>query len=370
MDPMAGGQLSLGEIVSRLGGELRGDADVLIGRISTLQSARPGDIAFFSHGRYRSHLESTRASAVIVGEADVNATPLPHIVAANPYLYFAQLAQLFSPQAPSVPGVHPSATVAPDVTVSPTAQISAHVHVGQGADIGDNVVIGPGCFIGDGVRIGDHARIGPNVSIYHQCSLGKRAIVHAGAVIGADGFGMALQDGKWLKIPQTGRVIIGDDVEIGANTTIDRGALDDTVIEDGVKLDNQIQIGHNVRIGAHSAFAGCVGVAGSARVGRHCTVGGGAIILGHIEITDHVHISAATLVTKSITTPGNYGGAFPFSGQRKWLRNAAALRNLADLAERIERLEAQTFDASTRQKSKRSRAGQDRNAINKKTREE
>jgi UDP-3-O-[3-hydroxymyristoyl] glucosamine N-acyltransferase len=370
MDAMAGGSLTLGEIVARLGGELSGNADIRIVRVATLQSAGPGEIAFLTHGRYRAQLDSTGASAVIVGKADSKATALPHIVASNPYLYFARLAQLFSPMPPVAPGTHPSATVAADAIVSPRAQISAHVYVGQGVVIGDDAVIGPGCFIGDQARIDSQTRLGPNVSIYHRCSLGKRVIVHAGAVIGADGFGMAMENDKWLKIPQTGRVLIGDDVEIGANTTIDRGALDDTVIEDGVKLDNQIQIGHNVHIGAHSAFAGCVGVAGSARIGRHCTVGGGAIILGHIEIADHVHISAATLVTKSITMPGNYGGAFPFSEQRKWLRNAAELRHLADLAERVERLEAQAVDRSTTRKSRATRAGQSRSTAHKKTRED
>ena len=372
MGPMAVGPLSLGEIVAQLGGELSGDAGTLINRVATLQSACAGDITFLSHRRYRAQLNATRASAVIVGEQDRNTTVLPHIVSQDAYLYFARLARLFSPEPAVIPGIHPSTVIAPDAEISPNAQISANVHVGRGAVICDGVVIAPGCFIGDGAFIDSQTRLGPNVSIYHGCILGKRGIVHAGAVIGADGFGMAMQDGKWLKIPQTGRVIIGDDVEIGANTTIDRGALDDTVIEEGVKLDNQIQIGHNVRIGAHSAFAGCVGVAGSARIGSHCTVGGGAIILGHIEITDDVHISAATLVTKSITVSGNYGGAFPFSEQKRWLRNAAGLRNLGDLAERIGKLEAQAQAgiAPTIQFSRATRSGKSRHATTKKARDD
>jgi len=332
--------MRLDEIVVALGGELFGDGSTCIRRVATLQSAGPGDIAFLSQKRYRPLLRSTRASALILASSEKDATTLPRIICEDPYLYFAQVSQLFSPAEQVTPGIHPSAVVEAGAIIDPAAQIGAGAYVGHMARIGRHTVVGPGCFIGDDVVVGDNGRLHANVSIYHRCLLGSRAIIHSGVVIGADGFGMALKDGVWVKIPQTGRVIIGDDVEIGANTTIDRGALDDTVIEDGVKLDNQIQIGHNVRIGAHSALAGCVGIAGSARIGRRCTLGGGAIVLGHLEIADDVHVSAASLITKSIPKAGRYAGAYPFGEHRKWMRSAAALRHLDELVKRVEVLES------------------------------
>ncbi|MGC2517965.1 MAG: UDP-3-O-(3-hydroxymyristoyl)glucosamine N-acyltransferase [Burkholderiales bacterium] len=329
----------LGEIAAQLGGELVGDPDTLIRSIATLQSAGPGDLAFLSHARYRRQLRATRAAAVVLAHAERDATSLPRILCGDPYVYFARVAQLLHPQTRPAPGVHPAAVIDAGATVPASAAVGPGCHVGRGVRLGENVVIGPGCCLGEGVEIGDGSRLHASVTVYQRCAVGKRAVIHAGAVIGSDGFGMALDDGRWIKIPQTGRVIVGDDVEIGANTTIDRGALDDTIIEDGVKLDNQIQIGHNVRIGAHTAMAGCVGIAGSARIGRHCTVGGGAVILGHLEIADHVNISAATLVTKSIRNPGTYTGAYPIAPNREWARAAAHLRNLDELVERVGALE-------------------------------
>jgi UDP-3-O-[3-hydroxymyristoyl] glucosamine N-acyltransferase len=232
--------------------------------------------------------------------------------------------------------------IEPGASVSASAAVGAGAYVGKDARLGERVVLGPGCHVGDGVEIGDDSRLHALVSVYAGCSIGRRAIIHSGAVIGADGFGMARDGERWTKIPQVGRVVIGDDVEIGANTTIDRGALEDTVIEDGVKLDNQIQIGHNVRIGAHTAMAACVGVAGSARIGRHCTVGGAGMILGHLEIADHVNISAGTLVAKSIVKPGTYTGIFPISEKKEWARTAAHLRKLNALAEKVRELEKRT----------------------------
>lgn len=332
--------MRLEEIVSRLGGELIGEAGTTVCRLATLQSAGPGDLSFLSQARYRPHLDSTRAAAVILPPSERHSTSLPRIISNDPYLYFAQAARLFMPVEAASPGIHPSAVVEADAMVDPSAEIGAGAYVGHGARIEESAVVGPGCYIGAAATVGGHSRLHANVSLYGHCQLGRRAIVHSGAVIGADGFGMVLKDGAWLKIPQTGRVIVGDDVEIGANTTIDRGALDDTIIEDGVKLDNQIQVGHNVRIGAHSALAGCVGIAGSARIGRRCTVGGGAIILGHLEIADDVHVSAATLITKSIRKAGSYAGAYPFAEQRTWARSAAALRHLDELVRRVAALEA------------------------------
>ena len=229
-------------------------------------------------------------------------------------------------------------------SIAASARIGPGCHIGKRAEVGERACIDAGCAIGDEVRIGEGSRLYPSVVVYARCVIGRRAVVHSGAVIGADGFGMALDAGQWLKIPQIGRAIIGDDVEIGANTTIDRGALDDTLIEDGVKLDNQIQIGHNVRVGAHTAMAGCVGIAGSARIGRHCTLGGGAIVLGHLELADGVHISAGTLVTKSITRPGTYTGVYPLQENRDWSRTAVLLRNIDRLEERIRVLERTVAD--------------------------
>jgi UDP-3-O-[3-hydroxymyristoyl] glucosamine N-acyltransferase len=332
---------SLKQIVEQIGGELLGDGNVRITQVAPLDTAKPDHLSFFIHGKYRRQLQTTAAGAVIVGEAERDATPLPRIVSANPYAYFAKASALLNPQSPELPaGVHPSAVVDASATVAGSARVGAHVWIGRNVRIGERATIYPNCCIGDDAVVGDDTVVYPNVTIYRECEIGRRVIVHAGAVIGADGFGLALEQGKWLKIPQVGAVIIGDDVEIGANTTIDRGALEDTVIEEGVKLDNQIQVAHNVRIGAHTAMAGCVGVAGSAKIGRHCTVGGASVILGHLEIADCVNVSAGTLVTKSIAASGTYTSAMPFSTHEAWLKNAAHLRHLDAMAQRIKQLEA------------------------------
>ena len=318
----------LSELARRFGGELVGKPETPILRVATLDSAGSGDIGFVSNPKYRSKLSITKASAVILPVAMRGATSLPYILCRNPYLFFARVANLFSPPGLVTPGIHPTAVIESDAKVAKSAEIGPFVYIGHDVRIGKDVCVGAGSTISAGARIGDGSRLFPRVVIYAGCTLGRRVIVHSGAIIGADGFGIADEGGKWLKIPQTGRVVIGDDVEIGANCTIDRGALDDTVIEDGVKLDNQIQIGHNVRIGAHSALAGCVGIAGSATVGRHCTIGGGAILVGHIHLADNVHISAATLVTKSIPAAGTYTGAFPFMEHDRWAKTAVRIRNI------------------------------------------
>ena len=302
------GPLTLGQIVERLGGRVAGDANTLVHQVASLEGASPRHISFFTGSRYRAQLAATRAGAVVLGPEAEAETALPRIVAENPYAYFARLSQLFNPLAVQEPGVHPSAVVA------------------KSAKLGARVSIGAGCAIGERVTIGDDSVLYPRVVVYPGCTIGARAIIHSGAVIGADGFGIAEDEGHWVKIPQIGAVRIGDDVEIGANTTIDRGAIDDTVIEEGVKLDNQIQVGHNVRIGAHTAIAGCTGIAGSADIGRHCTIGGAAIILGHLRIADHVNISAGTLISRSILKPGTYTGVYPFDEHAAWARTAAGLR--------------------------------------------
>jgi UDP-3-O-[3-hydroxymyristoyl] glucosamine N-acyltransferase len=302
------GPLTLGQIVAQLGGRVAGDAGTLIRQVGSLDKAGAGQIAFLSSNKLKSKLGETRAAAVILAPENEKLTALPRIVCDAPYAYFARVSQLFNPVAAQAAGVHPSAVVA------------------SGAILGKNVSIGAGCVVGEGVSIGDDSCLYPRVVVYPGCSIGKRAIVHSGAVIGADGFGIAQEAGRWVKIPQIGAVRIGDDVEIGANTTIDRGALDDTVLEDGVKLDNLVQIAHNVRVGAHTAIAGCAGVAGSADIGRHCTIGGAAVILGHLKIADGVHVSAGTLISRSILKPGTYTGIYPFDDHAAWQRSAAGLR--------------------------------------------
>jgi UDP-3-O-[3-hydroxymyristoyl] glucosamine N-acyltransferase len=316
------GALTLGEIASRLGGRVAGDPATPIRQVGSLEHAGEGEITFLSHPKYKAKLAETRASAVILSNESEELTALPRIVCEAPYLYFARVSQLFNPQTTQAPGVHASAVV------SKTAKIGARVSIGAG------------CVIGDDVTIGDGSCLYPRVVIYHGCSLGERVILHSGVVIGADGFGIAPDGaGGWVKIPQIGAVRIGDDVEVGANTTIDRGALDDTLIEDGVKLDNQIQIGHNCRIGAHTAMAGCVAVAGSADIGRHCTIGAASVILGHLSLADHVNVSAGTVISRSIRQPGTYTGMFPFDDNESWAKNTALVRHLADLADRVRALE-------------------------------
>jgi len=329
--------LQLTEIVARLGGSLEGDGSVVVTQVGTLASAGAGQIAFLTNPKYRQQLQSTRAAAVIVPPQFASDTSLPRIVHQNAYAYYARVVALLNPQGLRTAGVHPSAVV--DSKVPSSASIGANVVIGADVVIGENVTVSPGCVIGDGVSIGDDSLLYPNSVIYHHCVIGRRAVIQAGAVIGSDGFGFAKEGECWIKIPQIGRVIIGDDVEVGANTSIDRGALDNTVIGNGVKLDNQIQIAHNVVIGDHSALAGCVGVAGSTKIGRRCTVGGAGMIIGHLDIADDVHISAGTMVTKSLHKPGQYTSIFPLEAHEDWLHNAAQIKRLAKLAERVSELE-------------------------------
>lgn len=343
---MSSASYQLQEIAARFGGKVLGDASVVIRQISTLEKAGTNQIAFLANSKYRSQLEHTRAEAVILSAADAEATQLPRIVCDNPYAYFAKLSAFLNPQTKAAAGIHPSAVIGEGAIIGNGVQIDAHAVIGAGAMIGDNSIIMSGCNIGERVTLGGNALIYPRVVVYHDCVIGNNFIAHAGVVIGADGFGLAMEGGRWLKIPQIGRVVIGNDVEVGANTTIDRGALDDTVIEDDVKLDNQIQIAHNVRIGAHTAIAGCVGIAGSATIGKYCRIGGSAGILGHLEIADFVEVSSFTLVNKSIKEKGSYCGIYPFSTTQAWKRNAAQLRHLDELADRVKKLEQQKNESS------------------------
>jgi UDP-3-O-[3-hydroxymyristoyl] glucosamine N-acyltransferase len=319
--------LLLGDIVKALGGSLHGSPQTSIQKLSPLETAGAGDLSFLSHPKYQSHLLQSHAACVVVTPQfkELALTRGACIVTEDPYHYFAKLTQFWKKQtaAATGPRIHPSAVIDPQ------------------AEIADTAIIGPLCVVERFAKVGAHTHLKSRVTLGESCEIGQRCIVHSGVVIGADGFGFALHQGEWEKIEQLGAVKIGNDVEIGANTCIDRGALQDTIIEDGVKLDNLIQIGHNVHIGKHTAMAGCVGVAGSARIGAHCTVGGGAIVLGHLALADGVHISAATVVTRSISQPGQYTGLFPIDDNATWEKNAASLKQLHKLRDRLKALETQ-----------------------------
>jgi UDP-3-O-[3-hydroxymyristoyl] glucosamine N-acyltransferase len=336
---------TLGELVERFGGQLVGRPEIEVAAIASLERAGATDISFLANSKFRAQASQSRAAALILSPQDEPAVAEGYggarILAANPYAYFARAADYLMALQDTAPppGIHPRAAVHDSARVDPSAHIGAHVTVDAGAVVKAGAVIDAGCYIGRDAVVGEHTHFFANVSFHARCVIGARGIVHSGAVIGGDGFGFAVEDGRYIKIPQIGRVLIGDDVDIGANTTVDRGALDDTVIEDGVKLDNQIQIGHNCRIGAHTAMAGCVGVAGSAVIGRYCTFGGAAMVNGHIEIADHVDITAGTLVAHSIREPGRYTGYYPITRNAEWERNAALLRNLPSLREKIRALE-------------------------------
>ena len=319
--------------------ELVGDGGVLIDRVATLDGASSGAIAFLANPKYRHQLRSTRASAVIIEPRFAADTMLPKLVTSNPYAAYARVAALFHPPRPVAPGIHRTAVVAASARVAASATIDPYAVIGERASIGERTRVHSGCAIGEDCSIGDDVVLHPRVVLYARTVIGARTLVHSGAVLGADGFGMAEEGGKWLKVPQLGRVVVGSDVEIGANTTIDRGAIDDTVIEDDVKLDNQIQIGHNCRIGAHTAIAGCVGIAGSVRIGRDCQIGGAAMITGHLDIADGTVISAASGVFDTIHERGVYTGAFPALPHREWQHVASIIRRLRSFADRIRALE-------------------------------
>lgn len=325
--------LRLGAIVDALGGELHGDPDSLIDCLAPLQSAQAGSISFLSHPKYRKELDASAATCVIVAPAmrDAASGRGAYIETPDPYFYFARLTQLWKSHLarPDPVRIHPSAVIDPEAQIASSARIGAL------------------CVIERGVSIGEGTVLKSRVTVSEDCVIGARCLLHPGVVIGADGFGLAPHEGTWVKIEQLGAVRIGDDVEIGANTCIDRGALEDTVIEDGVKLDNLIQIGHNVRVGKHTAMAGCAAVAGSATIGAHCTLGGRAGVLGHLTIADDVHISSTSLVTRSIHKPGQYTGIFPIDDNAAWEKNAATLKQLHSLRERLKALEKALQDKSS-----------------------
>ena len=332
-------QWTLQQLADALGVTVRGDASLVVERLSTLGSATPGSLSFLANPLYRSQLASTAATAVIVSPKVADECPVAALISDNPYLTYAKASHLFD-QAPRLAAeIHPSAVVADDVSVGAGVAIGPNAVVESGVVLEERVEIGPGCVIGAGSCLGEGTRLRANVTLYHGVTTGKRCHLHSGVVIGADGFGFAPVEGSWYRIAQLGGVVLGDDVDVGANTTIDRGAIEDTRIGNGVILDNQIQIAHNVEIGDFTAIAGCTGIAGSTRIGRYCTIAGAVGIAGHLDICDNVHITMRSAITKSIAEPGSYSSGTAMSKTAEWRKNAARFRQLDALAKAIRRLE-------------------------------
>jgi UDP-3-O-[3-hydroxymyristoyl] glucosamine N-acyltransferase len=324
------GDYSLGELAVRFGLELRGSPALRVSHVATLSQATEGALSFLANSRYRKHLGSSRATAIVVAPADVDACPVAALVDPNPYLAYAQIATLMYPVAPATAGIHPSAVVASDARIAASASLGPLCVIEAGADIGERVKVGAGCTILAGARIGNDTQLMPRVTLYPAVSIGARCLLHTGAVIGADGFGFAPDQGTWFKVPQVGSVRIGDDVEIGANTTIDRGAIEETIVENGAKLDNQIQVGHNVVIGAHTVIAACTGISGSTTIGKRCMIGGMVGFAGHLTITDDVTVTGCSLVSASIRVAGSYSSGMPTVETRAWRRMVAHLRRFGE----------------------------------------
>ncbi len=319
---------SLGELAVRFGLCLRGEPSLRVRRVAALSHAQPGTLSFLANSRHRKLLQATRATAVVVTPADADACPVAALIDPNPHLAYARIAAVLHPEPAPAPGIHPSAVILGGARIAASAGVGPLAVIEEDVEIGERAFVGAGCVVQRGARLGADSRLMPRVTLYPGVRIGQRCIVHAGAVVGADGFGLAPDAGTWVKVPQVGSVRIGDDVEIGANTTIDRGAIEDTVIEDGVKLDNQIQVGHNVVIGAHTAIAGCVGISGSTTIGRRCMIGGGVGIAGQLTIADDVVVTGVSLVSASIKHAGSYSSGMPAVETRKWRRMVAHLRRL------------------------------------------
>ncbi|MBN8946556.1 UDP-3-O-(3-hydroxymyristoyl)glucosamine N-acyltransferase [Rhodanobacter sp. UC4437_H4] len=335
---------SAAELAARFGLDVRGDGTRMVSGVGTLGGAGASELSFLSNSKYTAQLLSTRAGVVVLREENLADCPATALIARDPYVAYARIAALFErlPAAPA--GVHPSAVVAASARVSAGASIGPCCVIEADAVVEDGAVLGPHCIIGEGCTVGAQSRLVARVTLVTRVILGRRVLVHPGAVIGSDGFGLAFDTDHWIKLPQLGGVRIGDDCEIGANTTIDRGTLDDTVLEEDVRLDNQIQIAHNVHVGAHTAMAGCAAVAGSARIGRYCQIGGNAGVLGHLELADRVTITAKSLVTHSIREPGEYSSGVPLQENRLWRRNAARFKHLDEYARRLAALEKDKSD--------------------------
>lgn len=341
--------MTLDELAQRLDAVLHGEPGQRIERVATLTGAGDGDISFISHKRYRRELEKTAASAVLLREDDRShlAEGVAALVVGDPYLAYARVAGWLYPRPDEGSGIHPTAVVEEGAQVAADAWIGPQSVIEAGAVIGAGCRIGPGCMVGRGAEIGEGGRLEANVTVCHDVRIGRRVQVHPGAVIGADGFGFANDAGRWVKIPQVGSVVIGDDVEIGANTTIDRGAIEDTRIADGVIIDNLVQVAHNVQVGEHSALAGCVGIAGSARIGAHCALGGGVGVVGHLQICDNAVVTGMTMVNHPISEPGVYSSGTPMQENAKWHRNAVRFKQLDDMARRLRQLEKHVKDKNT-----------------------
>jgi UDP-3-O-[3-hydroxymyristoyl] glucosamine N-acyltransferase len=322
------GEFNLGDLAVRFGLALRGEPSLQVSRVATLSHADSGSLSFLANPRYRKQMQATHATAVLVGPEHADDCPVAALIDPNPYLAYARIAELLHPRPQPAAGIHSTAVVSPNARIAASASIGPLAVVEDDVDIAARVCIGAGCVVQRGARIGEDSRLTSRVTVYGGVQIGRRCIVHAGAVIGADGFGFAANAGTWVKVPQLGSVRIGDDVEIGANTTIDRGAIDDTVVGHGVKLDNQIQVGHNVSIGAHSAIAGCVGISGSTSIGQRCMIGGGVGIAGHLTIADDVVVTGCSLVSASIRQAGSYSSGMPTVETRLWRRMVAHLRRL------------------------------------------
>jgi len=331
--------ITLGEIATRLGCELSGDPGTPVASVATLSCATEGTISFFANSAYEEALRSTGASAVILREADLDKCPASALISTNPYLIFAHVAQLLYPDKAASPGIHAQANVADSAKVANTAHVAANAYIDADTEIGEHVYVGPGAVVGPRCRVGGQSRLMANCTLVQDVTIGLRSIIHSGAVIGSDGFGNAMSDQGWVKVKQVGGVIIGDDVEIGCNTTVDRGAIGDTIIENGVRLDNLIQIAHNVRIGEHTAMAGMTGIAGSTIIGKRCLFAGKAASVGHIRICDDVVVAAQTYVSKDISEPGVYTASFPAEKDKTWKRKAARFRRIEDIMRRIKALE-------------------------------
>jgi len=322
-------RIALGELAVRFGCQLSGDPDVVVDHVAPLQSAGAGALSFLANPRLSSQLAATRASAVVLEPRSRAASPVAALIGANPHALFARIAGVLHPPPPLRPGIHPTAIIDARAQVDASCEIGPYAVIGADAVIGPRCVIGPACVVGEGAHIGPDCRLLGRVTLEHGVRLGARALVHSGAVIGSDGFGLARDGARWLKVPQVGGVRIGDDVEIGANTTIDRGAMDDTMIGDGVKLDNQIQVGHNVTIGAHTAIAACTGISGSVRIGERCMIAGACGLSGHIEIGDDVVLTGMSMVPHSVLKPGIYTSVIPVEPIRHWWRVLTTLKMLA-----------------------------------------
>ncbi|MDH5823401.1 UDP-3-O-(3-hydroxymyristoyl)glucosamine N-acyltransferase [Luteimonas sp. RD2P54] len=331
--------LTAAELAQRLGLELRGDPAIALHGVGSLAAAGPGELAFLSSARYRGELAATRAGAVLLRGEDAAGYPGTALVAGDPYAAYARAAALFHPRRVAAPGIHPSAVVHADAEVDPAAEVGPLTSIGARSRVAAGAIVGPGCVIGEDCAVGRDCELVARVTLVARVLLGARVRIHPGAVLGADGFGLAMDAGRWINVPQLGGVRVGDDCEIGANTTIDRGAIEDTVLEEDVRLDNLIQIAHNVHVGAHTAMAGCVGIAGSARIGRYCMLAGAAGVAGHLEICDHVVVTAMSMVSQSIREPGEYSSGISVMRSRDWRRSAARLRQLDGLARRVIALE-------------------------------